>query len=262
MRIRIVGLDWNTLTLASSAARESSVRSDLSYAKCTNSCIVVDDASVTAADDVTVTVVYPATLPELALIVLVYTPGSVPAVNRPAGVIVPPPATMDQVGRNTKLLPAESLPWARYCRVVVTNRESGPAGVIVMVDSTGGGAITFTEALPEILPSVALTVLRKVPGVGPAVKSPALLIVPPLAATDQVGVIAKGSPRASLPSAVNCWLARAATLVSGETRMDASLAGSPRPAPRTPRTRSWKPGPARFCRMSGKGARLPSLVSS
>src|SRR5512144_1300871 len=110
MRIRIVGLVWNTLTLASSAARESSVRSDLSYAKCTNSCIVADDASVTAADDVTVTVVYAATLPELALIVLVFTPASEPPVQRPAGVSVLPRSTMDWVGRNTKLMQAESLP--------------------------------------------------------------------------------------------------------------------------------------------------------
>src|ERR1043166_2171366 len=66
MRMRIAGLALNTLTLPSSASRASSVRSDWSYAKCTSSCIVASDA----ADDATVTLVYPATPALLALIVL------------------------------------------------------------------------------------------------------------------------------------------------------------------------------------------------
>src|SRR5512147_3279380 len=117
---------------------------------------------------------------------------------------------------------------------------------MVMVDSTGGGAVTFTDALPEILPSVALTVLRKVPVVGPAVKSPASVMAPPFATTDHFGVIAKGSPRASLPWAVNCWLEWATTLVSGETRMDASLAWYPHAVASNPTTATVATRVARF----------------
>src|ERR1035437_5827646 len=62
----------------------------------------------------------------------------------------------------------------------------------------------MTVAVPKIAPLVAVTVLVNVPGVVPAVNTPVELIVPPLATTDQVGVIATTLPLASLPMAVNC----------------------------------------------------------
>src|SRR6185312_4955825 len=101
-------------------------------------------------------------------------PGTVPAVNSPAPLMVPPPATTDQLGDNQAMrLPYASRPSARNCRVVVAGMVSGPAGETVMVARRGEGrGVTVTDALPETLPSVAVTVLGKVPTVEPAVNMP------------------------------------------------------------------------------------------
>src|ERR1035437_5913752 len=71
----------------------------------------------------------------------------------------------------------------------------------------------MTVAVPKIAPLVALTVLVNVPDVVPAVNKPVELIVPPLAATDQVGAIATTLPLASLPTAVNCCVPPVARLL-------------------------------------------------
>src|SRR5512135_214826 len=107
--------------------------------------------------------------------------------------MLPPPATTDQVGENETMVPAESLPSARNCRVAEAGIVSGPAGVTVMLASgcsTGAaGGVTVTFAEPTMLPSVAVTVLRNVPGVEPATNRPCSSMVPPFATTDQMGLM-------------------------------------------------------------------------
>jgi hypothetical protein len=77
-------------------------------------------------------------------------------------------------------------------------------------------AVTVTLAVPDSVPLVAVT--EKVPAVVPAVSSPALVIVPPPAATVHVGVTETGLPLSSWPVAVNCCVAPAARLtVAGDT---------------------------------------------
>ena len=129
-------------------------------------------------------------------------PGNVPAANRPElPLMAPPPATTDQVGVIATTLPLASLPTAVNCWAAPMPRLAG-SGVIVMLASAP--ALTVTVANPETPPLVALTVLVYVPGTVPAVNRPTALIVPPLATTDQVGVVGTTLPKASLPVAVNC----------------------------------------------------------
>jgi hypothetical protein len=67
------------------------------------------------------------------------------------------------------------------------------------------GGVTVTVAVPETVPLEACTVFGNVPVAVPAVNKPVvLLMVPPPATTDHVGVMATGLPEASFPAAVNC----------------------------------------------------------
>jgi hypothetical protein len=83
----------------------------------------------------------------------------------------------------------------------------------------------MTLAVPEIEPLVAMTVLENVPATEPAVKRPVLVMAPPPAATDQAGTNEITTPWASLPTAVNCWVAFMARVTSGATVMLARAPG-------------------------------------
>ena len=69
--------------------------------------------------------------------------------------------------------------------------------------------VTITVAKPHVSPRLlhARTVLGNVASVAPAVNKPELLLmVPPLATTDQVtGVMDTTAPVMSVPAAANCW---------------------------------------------------------
>ena len=83
---------------------------------------------------------------------------------------------------------------------------------VTVTDSSGPGG-TVTVAVAEIEPLDTRTVFVNVPATAAAVKSPVLgSIVPPLATTDHAGVKATTLPCASLPTAVNCCVARMATV--------------------------------------------------
>jgi hypothetical protein len=98
------------------------------------------------------------------------------------------------------------------------------AGPTVMVASAPTVPVTVTVAVPVTVPLVATTKLVNVPAVTPAVYKPVDVIVPPpTAATDQVGVNESVIPAASFATAVNCCVAPAATLAGfGETVIVAS----------------------------------------
>jgi hypothetical protein len=64
----------------------------------------------------------------------------------------------------------------------------------VTVIEASGPATTVTVAVAVTPLEVAWIVLANVPGVEPAVKRPPAPIVPPPAATDQVGVTAMTAP--------------------------------------------------------------------
>lgn len=149
----------------------------------------------------------------------------VPAVKRPdARSIEPPPATTDQVGEIATTLPAASVPTAVNCCVAPAASDAG-LGVTVMLAS--GPAVTMTVAVLVRPPVVALTVPVNVSGVVPAVNMPELVIVPPPATTDQVGVTATVSPAASTATAENCCVPfTARDFGSGEMVNVAILPGS------------------------------------
>ena len=76
-------------------------------------------------------------------------------------------------------------------------------GVTVMVARAADVTVTVAEA--AILPTLATTVLVYVAATVPAVNRPLLaLMVPPPAATDQLGETDSTWPAASLTTAVNC----------------------------------------------------------
>jgi hypothetical protein len=160
------------------------------------------------AVEFTVTVAVPEIVPLVALTVLLKVPAVPPEVKRPVfGSIDPPPFTTDHTGEIAMTLPFPSRPVAANCCDEFVRSEAG-FGVTVMLASA---AVTVTVAVPEIEPLVALTVLANVPVEDPAVKSPPLVIVPPLAATDHVGVSGTTLPAASLPTAVYCCVAPTAS---------------------------------------------------
>src|SRR5579859_2063983 len=168
---------------------------------------------------VTIAVAKPEMPPLDALTVLVKVPGVLPAVNNPdAPLIAPPPATTDHVGAGVMgtTAPVASLPTAVYWMVALVIAPPG-FGVTVMVASTPG-AVTITVANPEMDPLVALTVLVNVPAVRPAVNKPEeLLMAPPPATIDHVGVMATTLPLASLPTATNDWVAPICSVGFGVT---------------------------------------------
>ena len=82
-------------------------------------------------------------------------PDSEPAVNSPAGVIVPPRATTAQVGVMTTGLPAMSAPVAVNCCVAAIVIVAG-VGVTLMTGITP--AVTTTVAVAESVPLVAFSV--------------------------------------------------------------------------------------------------------
>jgi hypothetical protein len=79
-------------------------------------------------------------------------------------------------------------------------------------------AVTVTCAVP-LLPPLAAVTVNGPPAVAPAVKSPAVLIVPPPETVHvKVGWLVSVAPNWSFPLAVNCWVPPAATLaVAGVT---------------------------------------------
>ena len=161
---------------------------------------------------VTITVAVPEIVPLVALTVLLNVPATAPAVNRPVlAPMVPPPFTTDQTGVIAMTLPFPSRPTAVNCWVALTRTVAG-FGVTVMVASDEALTDTITVAVPEIVPLVALTVLVNVPVTAPAVNTPVLAsMLPPPFTTDQTGVMATTLPLASLPTAVNCWVAFGST---------------------------------------------------
>src|SRR5512137_375961 len=78
-------------------------------------------------------------------------------------------------------------------------------------------------------PTLAVTVLVYVPATVPEVNRPVVaLMLPPPAATDQLGVIVITLPAGSLPTAANCWLVPVASVTGvGVTVMVASGTASP-----------------------------------
>ena len=79
--------------------------------------------------------------------------------------------------------------------------EAGETAMVVSTGGAGAGSVeTVTFAVPDTLPSVAVTV-KGPPSVAPAVNSPAWSMVPPL--TLQVGVVAMGLPNWSRPTPLN-----------------------------------------------------------
>src|SRR5450759_137949 len=104
----------------------------------------------------------------------------------PSCPMAPPPAMTDHVGLNVTMLPDTSFPTAVNCCLGVTASVTG-VGTTVIVASAPG--ITVIDAWPEMVPTDATTVLANSPGTVPAVNTPDDAIVPPLAATDHVGVM-------------------------------------------------------------------------
>ena len=94
-----------------------------------------------------------------------------------------------------------SRPTAVNCWTALIPIEIGP-GVTMIVASAP--ADTLTVAVPETVPLVALTVPVKEPASVPAVKRPVVLIAPPLATTDQTGVMVTSRSSASRPTATYC----------------------------------------------------------
>ena len=159
----------------------------------------------------------PETVPLVARTVLVKVPAALPAVKRPLALIVPPLATTDQTGVNATMLLPASRPTAVNCRVPLLARTTVFGETVT--DATAPAPID-TEEVPEMVPLVARTVLVKVEATLPAVKRPVLLIVPPAATTDHVGVIATTLLNASYPTAVNCCVPPMTSApLGGETTM-------------------------------------------
>ena len=151
---------------------------------------------------VTVTLAVPFTLPLVAVTVN-GPPALEPAVNRPEGLIEPPPLT-DHVKEGCGLIgwPNWSLAVALNCCVaaVWTVAEVGDT----VIDVSTGEAVTDTLAVPLVPPLDAVTV-KGPPTLEPAVNRPEELIEPP-PLTDHVnegcGLI--GWPNWSLAVALNC----------------------------------------------------------
>lgn len=167
----------------------------------------------------TITVARPEIPPLVARTVLLNVPGVAPAVNNPELLIVPP-ATTDHTGVTGTTLPPASLATAVNCCVCPTRTVLG-FGVTVMVATDPD--VTLTVALPRTPRPLAWTVLANVPSTVPAVKRPVAFTAPPPATTDQVGANTTAFPSASLPTAVNCWVALIPMVAGlGVTTMDAS----------------------------------------
>src|SRR5688500_13284472 len=80
----------------------------------------------------------------------------------------------------------------------------GAADPRLTIGGGGATAITFTVAAPEIVPEVAVTVLRNVPVTAPAVNTPVFgFTLPPPFATVQIGFTGITLPPASRAIAVN-----------------------------------------------------------
>jgi hypothetical protein len=155
---------------------------------------------------VTMAVAVPASVPFVALTVLVNVPGTEPAVKVavspvvPAG-MVPPPLTTDHVTVpviGTGLLNA-SLPDAVYTSGVLMGIVPGFG--VTTIDASGP-ATMVTVAVPTTPLHVTLTV--NVPGVVPAVNRPVLALMVPPPETDQVSPsILTAFPSVSVPATVN-----------------------------------------------------------
>src|SRR6266480_700328 len=103
---------------------------------------------------VTTTVARPDTLPSRASTVLVNVPATVPAVNRPVLLMLPPFATTAQVGEIETMLPLASWPTAANCCVALAAKVS-ELGVTVMEAAVmgAGASVTAVTAVPVIVTS-------------------------------------------------------------------------------------------------------------
>src|SRR4051812_13887318 len=99
---------------------------------------------VASAPEVTMTVAVLVKLPLVAMTVLVYVCGDVPAVNSPVGLMEPPPATTDQTGVTVTAAPEKSVPRAENCCVPLIAMVFG-FGEIVIDDSEPGSLVPWTS---------------------------------------------------------------------------------------------------------------------
>jgi len=172
---------------------------------------------------VTVRVVFPEILPEVAVMVAV---PAATAVARPLLLTVAADVLDDlQVTCVVISLvePSEYVPEAVNCLVLPTGRL-GLAGVMDMEDRVAG--VTVRVVFPEILPEVAVMVVLPA---ATAVASPLLLTVA-TAVLDELQVtcvvISLVEPSAYVPEAVNCLVFPAGTLgLAGVTDMKDKVAG-------------------------------------
>jgi hypothetical protein len=182
---------------------------------------------ITATDDrvaeVTVSVVVPEILPEVAVMLVA---PAVTAVARPLLLTVAT-EVLDELQLTCEvkswLVPSENVPVAANCPVLCRG-VLGLAGVIDREPKVA--EVTVSPVFPEILPEVAVMVA--VP-VATAVARPLLLTVTTkLFDETQVvtsGVISWLVPSEYVPRAFNCWLTPAGTLgLAGVTVMEDSVA--------------------------------------
>lgn|GEM_PF-7050495 len=162
---------------------------------------------------VTMTVAVPEIAPEVARTPLAKVPVVLPAVKSPVeALMVPGGLVVDQTGVIGTTLPAASLPTAVNCCWAPMASVAG-FGVTVIVAS--GPATTVTVATLDLPPQVTVMVL--VPGVEPAVNTPAWVIVPPpeTAHPDPLSVVTASPAR--VPATVNGTVPFTATVaVAGE----------------------------------------------
>jgi hypothetical protein len=113
------------------------------------------------------------------------------------------------------------LPWLRVKTEVFalnarpSQEAKGPNGIPVVGVPLPRGLVMSTFDVSAIMPDLAMT--RKLPDVDPAVKSPPLVIVPPVAVNvTETGTL---SPSAESPYALNCLLAPGANVAPMGSRV-------------------------------------------
>src|SRR5579862_595360 len=102
---------------------------------------------VASAPEVTTTVAVPEMVPLVAVTVLVYVPGVVPAVNKPPLPMVPPPFATDHAGVMATTLPLASVPTAVNCCETLT---LSVLGLGVTAIAARAPAVSMTVAFPVI----------------------------------------------------------------------------------------------------------------
>ena len=108
----------------------------------------------------TMTVAVPDIPSLVALTVLLYVPGTVPAVKRPDAPIVPPPAAMDHAGVTATAAPAKSEPVAVNCCVAPTASVTG-FGVTTSLVRLPGPLIPCTSHEAVMAPAIATAAMTR-----------------------------------------------------------------------------------------------------